>query len=228
MAINVYWTCLENEWQRAEKPVPILKTFFENNNFKESGLAYCPALRDSFTNLYGLKSIYEYELIFKEKDLSSGYLDQSFFDKHVVVRSLSERVLSFIQEFLFLTDEKSLEITGNLMPYMEDNNITKTCIPTPGKFDIAKWHRPVEFGFKQRPECDTFKITEGEIFSYIQFHTNQKINFIQFKPTEKLKELILENMSIRHNKRFPWTMPMYYQQYKLKKLIMKEAKENIL
>jgi len=40
--------------------------------------------------------------------------------------------------------------------------------------------------------------------------------------------LILENMSIRHNKRFPWTMPMYYQQYKLKKLIMKEAKENIL
>ena len=30
MAINVYWACLEDEWLRAEKPIPLSKLFYDN------------------------------------------------------------------------------------------------------------------------------------------------------------------------------------------------------
>ena len=29
MAINVYWACLEDEWLRASKPVPLSKLFYD-------------------------------------------------------------------------------------------------------------------------------------------------------------------------------------------------------
>jgi hypothetical protein len=114
------------------------------------------------------------------------------------------------------------------MPYMERNNITKNCIPIPGSYDIGKWFRPVEFAFFMPKDVDTFKVEQGEIFQYVQFHTDEKINLIPFRPSEEVLRLIKETLRTRNNKKFAMHLDYFYKTFKVKKQVLTEIKENIL
>jgi hypothetical protein len=231
MTINIYWACLEKEWQRATPPEPVLKRFLDNANSEGdvSTIKFCPAFRKELENLYGIGSLYDYEFELANNGIQTALYDQSFFDWHVLPRSLEDKFFSFSQEFIFFTDHPSLMMTGNLTPYMEDNNITERCIPVPGQFDIGKWFRPVEFSFFLKKDFNTFKINSGEIYQYVKFHTDEKINFVQFRYSEKLAEYMKGTMGVRENKKkFITSLEYFYNKFKLKKHILKEIKENIL
>ena len=227
MAIDVYWACLEEEWMRAEEPAPVLAPFVKSHSNEKSVIS-CPGIRDALTNIFSIKSIYDYEFSFSNGVAMSSMYTQEFFDKHVLARNITERLFSFSQEFIFFTDAPSLVITGNLMPYMERNNITKNCIPIPGSYDIGKWFRPVEFAFFLPKDVDTFKIEQGEIFQYVQFHTDEKINLIPFRPSEQVLRLLKETLRTRNNKKFATHLEYFYKTFKLKKQVLTEIKENIL
>jgi hypothetical protein len=227
MAINVYWACLEEEWMRAEAPAPVLAPFVKTHSNERSVIS-CPSIRTALSNVYSIKSIYDYEFSFVNTVTLSDMYTQEFFDKHVITRNLSERLFSFSQEFIFFTDSPSLMITGNLMPYMERNNITKNCIPVPGSYDIGKWFRPVEFAFFMPEDIDTFKVEQGEIFQYVQFHTDEKINLIQFRPSEQILKILKETMLSRKNKKFATHLEYFYKTFKLKKQLLSEIKGNTI
>ncbi len=103
--INVYWTCLEKEFLRAEEPVNIYKNHLKNkpadlynpHNF----INQCPAIHDGLKNLYGLKSIYDYEMKYVNKELESKFLDQDFYNSHVQVRDMEKKFFSFVQRVIF-------------------------------------------------------------------------------------------------------------------------------
>lgn len=228
--INIYWSCLELEWMRAEEPSPILPEFMRNNKMAESRIPLCPAFRNELHNVFGVKSIYDYEFSVNTEtaEVSTGVYDQKFYDRHVLVRSMKERVFTFSQEMVFFTDESSLMMSGDLFPYLEDNNITERCIVYPGQFDIGKWYRPVEFAFKLKDRYRSFKIEAGEIYQYIRFHTDKNIKFIQFRETPKLNQMLKDVTETRSNKKGIFSLDYYYERFKLKKLFMKEIKENLL
>jgi hypothetical protein len=228
MAINVYWAVLEHEWMRAEPPVEVLKTVFDNYTLSETGVARCPAFRDGFNNMYALKSLYDYEFEITDKTVGSSYYDQKFFDQHVVVRSLPERCFSFFQYYLFLTDEDSLLMTGNMFPFMESNNITERCVVFQGTYDIGRWYRNLEFPFILRKKYDTFRIEQGEIYSYVKFHTNEKINLIQFRSRDNLANLLDEVVNIRENRKSIWTMVDFYKRMKCRKQILDIVKKSVI
>jgi hypothetical protein len=229
-SIDIYWSCLEPEWVRSEPPSPVLSNFNKNNKFPESRVNICPAFYNEHHNLYGLKSLYDYEFTLdqEKKQILSGWHDQSFFNRHVIIRSIEERIFTFSQEFVFFTDADSILITGCIYPYLEDNNITERCVVYPGKFDIGRWYRPIEFAFKLKESFDTFKIAEGEIYQYIRFHTDKKINFKQFRESKKLNEILKDITNTRSNKKGIFPLSYYYEKFKMKKMIMKEIKENLL
>jgi hypothetical protein len=196
----------------------------------ESRIPLCPAFRNELHNVFGVKSIYDYEFSVnaETREVSTAIYDQKFYNRHVIVRSMKERIFSFSQEMIFFTDESSLMMSGDLFPYLEDNNITERCIVYPGQFDIGRWYRPVEFAFKLKDRYDTFKIEAGEIYQYIRFHTDNNIKFIQFKDTPKLNEMLKSVTETRSYKKGIFSLDYYYERFKLKKLIMKEIKENLL
>jgi hypothetical protein len=228
--INIYWSCLEPEWLRAEPPVPVLSEFMKNNKSSGTKITMCPAFHKEHYNLFGIKSIYDYEFTvnFEKGEVTTTTYDQEFYNRHVLLRSMKERMFTFSQEFVFFTDEPSLLISGDLFPYLENNNITERCIVYPGQFDIGRWYRPIEFAFKLKESFDTFKIEAGEIFQYIRVHTDKKINFVQFRETPKLNKMLKDITSVRDNKKGIFSLDYYYERFKMKKLIMKEIKENIL
>jgi hypothetical protein len=226
--INVYWACLEKEWLRADQPIPILSKFIKDNSEIKNSVDVCPAFRLENRNVFGLKSLYSYNFSIDGNTIGSSLYDQEFYDWHVCVRNFNKHFFTFSQEFVFFTDSPSLNMTGGILPYFENNNITDRCTVIPGVFDIGKWYRPIEFAFFLKPQYNEFKIEHGEIFQYIKFHTDKKINFIQFKENDALKSYLKDAMHSRINKKNVFSLDFYYKKFNLKKLILKEIKGNVL
>jgi hypothetical protein len=234
MTIKVYWACLEDEWIRDSGPEPISSHFYGTKDINEVGNKYldlgkCPFFNKNFDNLYQLRSLYSYSFKINGSSVSSDVYDQSFFDRHVYVRSIEKKSFSFSQRRIFYTDNKNgLDMTSYEMPYLEDNNITKRTIPIVGTFNIGKWFRNIEHPFYMKDGYDEFKIEEGEIMYYLRFHTNEKIKFIQFYPSEKIKEINESNMKSANNTSSRHGIDFFYNNLKTKKIIEEEIKKNIL
>ena len=231
MAITVYWACNEKEWLRAKEPESIYKNFIKNIKNKKTDIAICPSIKEEMQNIFSLKSLYDYSFKIDEKINAawSELYDQEFYDKHVQIRSIEDSLCSFQQEFIFFTEEKKLEMSAGMTPYLENNNIIEKCILIPGIFDIGKWFRPLDFAFYLKNNGKDFKIEENEVFQYIRFHSNKKIIFKQFIMNEKLNNFsksFVRSKSFRKGKMR--SMDDYYLMAKHKKNIIKEIKKNLV
>jgi hypothetical protein len=226
MTIKVYYSCLENERFRFKSPEPVIKNFIKSKNFFETGIEKCPAFKDSIKNTFSLQSIYDYSFDVYENRVESKMYDESFFDRHVEIRSLKEKTFSFNQWITFFTEENSLELTTNIFPFLEENNITKNCIMPPGKYDIGKWFRNIEFVFKLKEESNTFTINEDEVYQYIKFETNEKIELIPYFHDEEIEFLLKHIMKTKNYTDKKRNLQSYYEFYKIKKILTKKIKNN--
>ena len=232
MAINVYWTCAEKEWMAATPPDTVISTFYKKNlvdeNNRSSQINYCPAFNDNLKNLYAIRSLYDYEFFMNDGNLTSTNYNQEFYDDHVLIRSYEKKFFSFKNSYIFFTDAPSLKTTFYEFPYLEDNNITQRCSPVAGQFDIGKWFRGTEFAFYLKHGYESFRIERGEIYSYVRFHTDEKINLIEFQYSEKLKQYNQERFEAISKMPRLKKLENYYKMLRHKRLIIKEIKENIL
>jgi hypothetical protein len=232
MSINVYWACLEEEWLRAKKPIPLSKLFYDKklyiNKDSLSGINACPAVNDDMQNVFGLSSIYDYEFTMTDQGLISPNNDQRFADRHVVMRSKDNKFFTFRQDLIFFTDEPSLLMTSNIFPYLEDNNISERCMIPQGTFDIGRWFRNTDFTFYLKNNYNQFKIAYDEIYSYVKFHTNEKINFIQYRHDEKIALYLQDVVNSRNYYPRSRMLEDYYFTLKTKNLLIKDIKKRIL
>ena len=233
MTINVYWACCEDQWMLAEEPESVSKILYNkkiiNQKYPDSQINYCPAFNQNLNNLYALKSLYNYEFTVVKNDDSydvvSPVLTQEFYIKHVNVRDPENKFFSFRNAYIFFTDVDKLNVTFYEYPFLEDNNITSRCMIVAGQFDIARWFRNTEFAFYLKSNIDTFKISQGEIYSYIRFHTDEKIQFKQFRYTKLLKEYNEDGFALNG---FMKNLTNYYKHFRTKKLILEEIKKNLV
>jgi hypothetical protein len=232
MTINVYWACIEKEWMLASPPESVASIFYKKNlideNNRSSQINYCPAFNDNLKNVFAIKSLYNYEFYMTNGSLRSNDYDQEFYDDHVLIRSYEKKFFSFKNSYIFFTDEPSLKATFYEFPFLEDNNITQRCIPVAGQFDIGKWFRGTEFAFYLKQGHESFKIEQGEVYSYVRFHTDQKINFIEFQYSDKLKKYNQERYEAISKVPRLKKLENYYRMLRHKRLIIKEIKENRL
>jgi len=233
MTINIYWACNEYEWMRASRPTAVSKKYYNNfksnDNSELASINRCPAFNDYLTNLYELRSIYDYEFYLEDGAVKSNMYSEKFFNDHVVIRDINQKWFSFSQQYIFFTDQPSLLMTTYEFPNFENNNITKNCHTIPGQFDIGRWFRNTEFPFFLKEESDKFKIEENEVYSYIRFHTKEPINFIQFLVTDKINAFLNDARNLNMNqKRKIVPMSNMYNRFNHKELILKEIKNNII
>lgn len=233
MSINVYWTCLEKEWERAEEPEPVIKRLF---NYKKPDIEnpmnntmLCPSVASALNNTFAIKSIYDYEFTIVEDKLGTNYYDYEFFDNHVIIRDIEKKFFSFQQKFLFFTDEDSLEMEAYLFPFAENNEVVRRTFSIPGKFNIGKWFRNLEFNFYLREEYDTFSIRSGDAYTYIKFDTPEKINFRQFYMSPKLWQYIYRVADLRMTpSKEKRSLPDFYNMMNFKDEILEEIKINLI
>jgi hypothetical protein len=234
MTITVYWANTEKEWMLAQEPEPVAKIFYnkhKNLSAKDpnQAISRCPAFGDRLNNLYAIKSIYDYQFTLNPNgQVTSNMKSQQFFNEHVIIRSIEERMFSFMQRYVFFTEEDSLLTTFYEFPVYEDNNITKRCQPVSGSFDIGKWFRNSEFAFFLNKEYDTFIVDQGEVYMYLRFHTKEKIKFKQFRSNENIISYMEDGFALNTSDGTLGNLQNYYKHFKHKKLILKEIKNNLL
>lgn len=230
MTINVYWACISKHWQMATEPESVRKSMLPKGiatNDRMTHIHRCPAFNDHLKNVYTMKSIYDYSITIDNNMVRSEMYNQEFFDEMITIRSIQNRFISYNMQYVFFTDEDSLPVTFYEFPFMEDNDFAKKCIIFPGKYDIGKWFRNTELAFILRPEHDTLNIKSGDVYSYMRFHTDKKINFIQFRYNDLLEQYKMDGFNMT------FFEPMikltnYYKLQKNKKLILKEIKKNLV
>lgn len=237
MAINIYWCLIDQNWLAAKSPDLVVGKFFAENLKTNSesiiSINRCPATFDELNNTYNIYSLYDYDFtINQHSDGSYGVVsskfDQEFLERMVVVRDAKYKLFSYREAYVFFTDEDSLEASISLPPFLENNNIMQRCRVLPGRMDVGKWFRNIDFAFFLKPEYDTFRIEKDEIFCYTKFHTKEKINFRQFMWTNRLGDYSDTCQSI-FRVRSPLTkLENYYKFFKHKKHILKEVKKNLL
>jgi hypothetical protein len=235
--ITIYWGVDTNhspEGIRVDAPISILQKMSQERIPKDlvNEVQYnrCPAFVDELKNLYGMKSYYDYTLKFgKDNTSSSPDNDQEFYDKHVITKSFKGNLFEFHEDLFFFTDEPSLEMS--LLPaYLEDNSVVNNTIMVPGKIDIGKYFRGLQFAFHMKHNCNELIFSRKEIFFYIKFHTKKKLQFKQFLWTPKIDETYWLMMSAKKAKYDIMNLDYYYnifERFNFKKKILKIIKENL-
>jgi len=231
MSINVYWACIESEWMEASEPRSVYKSitgssFIDKNN-QYTRIDMCPSIREKNKNTFELKSIYDYNFSVLGNEVYTEMFDEAFFKRHVTIRDIDKKMFSFSTRYVFFTEEDSLLVNFYENPFLEDNNITKRCTVIPGSFDIGKWFRNTEFAFYLKKDIDTFKIEKDEVFCYITFLTDEKINFKQFVYDEKINSFLIDGENITNRYRYK-NLKNYYKSFKNKKRILSYIKENLV
>lgn len=230
MTITVYWACLEDEWMAAKTPDLVSSNFYKKDLLDQStelsSVAPCPGFNSNLKNVFALRSLYDYSFTVSGSEVRTEKYDQEFFEAHVLIRSLEKKLFSFKNRYIFFTDAPDLEVTLYEYPYLEDNNITKACIPITGKFNIGKWFRNSDYAFYLKKDYDTFTVEQGEIYSYIRFHTEESILFKQFRYSPKfdLYQKDCYSLTKLGLKQFN----KYYSTFKIKGLVLRDIKENLL
>lgn len=233
MAINIYWTCPEEEWMRATEPESVVKRFYElkihEGENPNAAINYCPSFNAYLKNVYAVKSLYDYKFSVSKNEINSTMYNQDFFEKHVLIRSIEKKFFSFSNRYIFFTDSKSLQMSAYQHPIFEQNEISKRCMIVPGSYDIGKWFRPLEFPFVLKNDFDNFSVKYNDVLYYLKFHTEEKIVFKQFYFSDKLKTMTDQIFSTSINKMTKFSgLSDFYAKFKIKPLILKEINSNLL
>lgn len=233
MSVIVYWTMLENEWIRAKEPESLSKIFMSQHKTPTGiqGPTNCPAIHSGLKNIFALRSIYDYEFTVDQGRVYSTFNDEDFFLRHVTVRDVQDKMFSFSQRYAFFSEERDLQVTLQIPPYLDNDGFIKNYYSVPGKLNINKWFRGVDFAFYMRDNVNTFSINYDQIFSYIEFQTDKKIIFKKFMPSTKIFDIETSFSKYNHGKFLTHSKleDVYSFSTKgLRRQLIKEIKENVV
>ena len=191
---KIYWSYCDTSLQvRADAPIPVMFNYFKGQDITENGLEYvkCPAFKDYFHNTFGIQSLFDYDINF-DKFVHSTKHNQEFFEKMVNVRNEKSKLASFNQSYIFIAENDSLKMEC-LPSMLENNSFNKTAILIPAVIDIGQYVRPIECAFHCRE--NKMEINEKDIYSYIKFKTDDKIEFQRFLWTDSIADTIHDTVN---------------------------------
>jgi len=234
----VYWcaytefdTISQFKFSEPELVSKIVNASFQNLEAVDD-FRTCPALRGYFKNVFELKFPCDYTLNFseEEKTVGTNNYNQKFFDEMVLVRSLEHNLYAYNIRYLFFT-ESDLEVSQE-HAYFSNTEFSRDTMFCPGTFNISKWFRPLDCGFIVRKGITQLTMKENEPYSYIRFHTDEKITFKRYHRTDKIKQLHAELAGLRfYRTKKTYRLAYFYdifKKLKIKSLILKEITENLM
>lgn len=193
----------------------------------------CYAFKDAMKNMYCLRNPYSVDLRYENGECISNIPPKAIYDlamtSQVKAPSMEDALtINYGVNWIFFAD-KPLKIQ-TLHPWMHGTEASKTSFYVPGSYDISKWFRPVETACQLFPGENTFKSDEGEPLIYVNFLTDEKIEFKKFYLTQEIIDLSMSCIKLKYFKSFKALNYLYkvFVQSKLKNKILAEIKKNVI
>lgn len=207
------------------KPIPLQKELRLNKVQGESAWLVCNAFRESFANTYIFNHPVDIDVIFNEKTVEGKNADWIRYRPPSFENSIS---FDLDYGWLFFAEE-NLEFIA-LPPIFQKNLLPQFGMQSAGGFNISKWFRPVHPTYFLWEGVNQYKCFRDEPWMYFKFFTERPIDFQPFYLTQKL--LDIASMVSSHPKNNPMQSLTerykVFQQSRLKSIILKEIKNNLL
>ena len=236
-SIDVYWAwgmkSRRGKGLNETFPTPLFSSLKSMLPKNESTIDYlkCPAAQKELKNTFILKSHIK-PFIFGYKNNKFGYqysaIPTSPDETNLAIHrnpAVKDSIIDFPWQIYFYSPT-SLEMT--LSPaFLSRNEFVQNTTILPGRYNISTWFRPLLASFFMN--TDLINVFKDDDIFYIKFHTDKKINFINFDMTPKL-ELIAEDL-VRY--KFFYSNTPFKKLYELflnkkyHKRILKEIKANL-
>lgn len=196
--MKIYWTVVPVRHDNAMTlaypfPDQAFKCIVKNRS-KTTEFLKCPAVQDFFKNVFVLRSPVDLTIVIDvDGSIRIEEQNQMFFDNFIINRTTPEdnyRCLSLNFNTLFTT-ESDVEME-QFPAFMEENDFVQNTRIVPGKFNIGRWIRPLEFSFEinSSEEMKKIKIKRGDALCYVRFLTDEKVVIEQSDFTQDLYNVI--------------------------------------
>ena len=241
MSNIVYWADFSQDgyFLNIKQPQKIINKNEFNNLPDLQNFFRCPAFLQTCKTTFNVLSPIDYDLHMGDDNFYSTSLNQEFFEKNVIGRSLEYRMATLLfAKYIFFTESESCTMSyGDA--YYSNSNFTKNASVMCGQFDIAKWFRPTDLSFFFKEKNGGFFIKENDpLFSVtFNFGNTKPVIFKKFIMTEKLFKYSNYVMGLKYhgfdtNKykitEFFYEMYKIFNESKIKHLILKEIKNNLM
>jgi hypothetical protein len=155
--VEVFWSPwvdtlnIDNSWKSIAflPPTPLLNIAHGDVQDGADLLFKCPAVKSLIKNDFVIKAPFDLDLTFAPETASiyTNKYGQEFFDKEIINRSRPNgpMILTMPPRYIFFSKD-DVEIMSFDLPIISSGS-SKNIKMIPGKFNISKWVRPIDFTF---------------------------------------------------------------------------------
>ena len=185
------------------EPEFVYKNIVENRVVSQSSYYNCPAFVDICKNTFIIKCPYDLEMKY---DYDSNYLmvnvDEDVIDSYCINRNLKTgfdeypKIFTLLPRYIFYSKE---DIIIETMPCFLQNH-DKGFDLIPGRFNINKWIRPIDFTFELHKNIEKLKFKAGDPLFYIRFITphGEKVELERTDMSYELFKISISSTKIKN------------------------------
>jgi|688.fasta_scaffold401293_2 hypothetical protein len=239
--INVYWWPAHKEWNILyNDPINLQESMYKmknkNKNNDKRSMFECPALSDKTKKTFFFTSPMSVEYEYNFTDPENSYIVPKnslmpYLETKILrPPTMAKRPLFLLSLFYCFFSEESLTASFT-PPFLHNSNFAKQGVPPTGSYDIGQWLRTYPLEIMLWNETGTFKLEKDEPLFYVEFLTDSPIKLQRVESTEKLSGYVSQCTSAPSMIETRVPLITRYETFKktrMKDLIMKEIKENIL
>jgi len=184
---EIFWWPLEHDevrfpWVKILTAEP--KHFYPLLKAQREGSPYlkCPSIAESCKNSFVICCPYDLVLTFdkQNKNITTDRYGQAFYDRFIVNRSARSdykeehpMVFSILINYLFFShDDTEIEVRD--VPLLTSES-TKNIKMIPGRFNISKWFRPIEFAAEVIDDTQPVVLKAGDPLFMVTFITKNGV-----------------------------------------------------
>lgn len=239
--INVYWSPFSDiqGFNTSHTYLPLRSLFDEtftrrNTDNTTPSFFQCPATSTLLKNTFVMRSPVEEKItvgdskadiaIPKNREKSTHIKAEIFHQPSIK----NQRLVYLNHPFIMFSDE---DLMATLTaPFFEKSNIAQFGAVVPGQFNIGKWFRPLNSELNLWDGVTEVPISVNDALCYVQLQTERVVNLQRFQINKRLTDIAL---GLVHNKVLSKLARMsenyrVFEDAKLRTIILKEIKENLL
>jgi hypothetical protein len=184
-----------------KEPIPFYSYLSSKRN---SEYMKCPALIDFCRNTYVITAPFDFSISFDMKNQKVySSISQQYYDNLIIPRGhdtteIDPLLITLPPVYVFYSHQNIVMESMSLFILNNDSIDNVNLIP--GKFNIQKWIRPIDFTIEIKDTNKDVKIKEGDPLFCIRFtdiENNSKINLERTEFTEKLQDIIFSCVHIK-------------------------------
>jgi len=187
-------------------PVPLFGLAHGTIQNKSESLFKCPAVKGLIKNDFVIKSPFDLTLTFDQATatVSTDNYGQDFYDGYVINRSIPNGpiVMTIPPRYVFFSKD-DVEMMSMDLPIISSNS-SKNIKMIPGKFNISKWCRSIDFTFTVVDPSLPVTLKAEEPLWAVRFYTpnDVPVKITQFELTPDIINKVESMTSLKKFRKF--------------------------